>query len=184
LDRETLNPFVTTVPRVLVPHSNGFPDGFRVGGSQRLVMVADAVIATVAAVMVTASFPFYLYGAWVMIDADVVTWDVLVYHLKFIVTGLTLNTVPVVAWMLPRLMDQFGGLAVIHAFLGLQAYALLAFALTGIVRIFQAKRADDLHENMSAWRGRLRIGVVGYVVFWIGAYLVGVYRYVGRYVVG
>jgi hypothetical protein len=160
-------------------------------------MVDDAVIATVAAVMVTASFPFYLYGAWIMIDAETVTWDVLTYHLKFILTGLTLNTIPVVGWMVPRLLDQFGGLAVIHAFLGLQAYALLAFALTGIVRIFQAKRAadlydrpdqevdiDDLHENMSAWRGRLRIGVVGYVVFWLGAYAVGVYRYVGRYVVG
>jgi hypothetical protein len=160
-------------------------------------MVADAVIATVAAAMVTLSFPFYLYGAWIMIDAETVTWDVLVYHLKFIVTGLTLNTIPVVAWMGPRLFNQFGGLAVIHAFLGLQAYALLAFALTGIVRIFQAKRAadlyddphqdidlDDLHENMSAWRGRLRIGVVGYVIFWIGAYLVGIYRFVGRYVIG
>jgi hypothetical protein len=40
--------------------------------------------------------------------------------------------------MMPRLMDQFGGLAVLHAVLGLQAYAMLAFALTGIVRIFQA----------------------------------------------
>jgi hypothetical protein len=174
-----------------------FPDGFRVRGSQVVTMVADAVIATVAAAMVTASLPFYLYGAWVMIDAETVTWGVLTYHLKFIVTGLTLNTVPVVGWMAPRLLSQFGGLAVIHAFLGLQAYALLAFALTGIVRIFQAKRAadlyddpdqdidiDDLHENMSAWRGRLRIGVVGYVVFWFGAYLVGIYRFVGRYVLG
>jgi hypothetical protein len=93
--------------------------------------------------------------------------------------------------MMPRLLDQFGGLAVLHAVLGLQAYAMLAFALTGIVRIFQAKYAanlyrdpdqgvdlDDLHENMSAWRGRLRIGVFGYVLFWIGAYLIGVVRYV------
>ena len=92
--------------------------------------------------------------------------------------------------MVPRLMDQFGGLAVLHAVLGLQAYAMLAFALTGIVRIFQAKHAanlyhdpdqdvdlNDLHENMSAWRGRLRIGVFGYVLFWIGAYLIGVVRY-------
>jgi hypothetical protein len=72
---------------------------------------------------------------------------------------------------------------------------MLAFALTGIVRIFQAKHAanlyrdpdqdvdlDDLHENMGAWRGRLRIGVFGYVFFWLGAYLVGVVRYVQLHV--
>ncbi|EJN60487.1 DUF7321 family protein [Halogranum rubrum] len=158
-------------------------------------MVSDTAIATVAALMVTASFPFYLYGAWVMIDAETVTWDVLVYHLKFIVVGLTLNTVPVVTWMGPRLFEQFGGLSALHAVLGLQAYAMLVFALTGIVRIFQAKRAanlyhdpdqnvdlNDLHENMGAWRGRLRIGVFGYVLFWIGAYLLGIYRYLGGYI--
>ena len=158
-------------------------------------MVSDTAIATVAALMVTASFPFYLYGAWIMIDAEVVTWDVLTYHLKFIVVGLTLNTVPVVTWMGPRLLQQFSGLSALHAVLGLQAYAMLIFALTGIVRIFQAKRnanlyddpdqdvdLDDLHENMGAWRGRLRIGVFGYVLFWIGAYLLGIYRYVTGYV--
>ena len=157
-------------------------------------MVADAVIASVAAVLVTVSFPFYLYGAWVMLEAETVTWGVLVYHLKFIATGLVLNTVPVVVWMLPRLLDQLGGLAAIHAILGLQAYAMLVFALTGIVRIFQAKHAadlyrdpdqdvdiGDLHENMSAWRGRLRVGVVGYVLFWLGAYVVGIYRFAFRY---
>ena len=52
--------------------------------------VADETIAVVAMLLVTGSFPFYLYGAWIMIDAETVTWDVLVYHLKFIVTGLTL----------------------------------------------------------------------------------------------
>jgi len=154
-------------------------------------MVSEATVATLAGVSVTASFPFYLYGAWIVIDSETVTWSVLLRHLKFIVVGLVLTTVPVVGWMIPRLMDQFGGLAVLHAVLGLQAYAMLAFALTGIARIFQAKHAanlyrdpdqdvdlNDLHENMSAWRGRLRIGVFGYVLFWIGAYLIGVVRYV------
>ncbi|KTG09800.1 hypothetical protein AUR64_09205 [Haloprofundus marisrubri] len=157
-------------------------------------MVSDTAIATLAALMVTASFPFYLYGAWIMIDTETVTWDVLIYHLKFIVTGLALNTIPVVFWMAPRLLEQLGGLSALHAILGLQAYALLVFALTGIVRIFQAKRnadlyhnpdqeldLNDLHENMGAWRGRLRLGVFGYVLFWIAAYLVGVIRYVTMY---
>jgi len=121
---------------------------------------------------------------------------VLVYHLKFIVAGLTLNTIPVVAWMAPRLLQQLGeGLAAVHAFFGLQAYALLAFALTGIVRIFQAKRAhdlyedpdqdlalSDLHENADNWRRRLRVGVFGYVFLWVVAYLIGVVRYVLLYV--
>ncbi|MFB6129619.1 MAG: hypothetical protein ABEJ28_02230, partial [Salinigranum sp.] len=65
----------------------------------------------------------------------------------------------------------------------------------GIVRIFQVKRRanlyqdpdqdvalDDLHENMGAWRGRLRIGVAGYVLFWIGAWLIGIYRFFTLYV--
>ncbi len=157
-------------------------------------MLSDRLVATLAACSVTASFPFYLYGAKIMIDAEVVTWDVLVHHLKFIATGLTLNTVPVVGWMIPRLLDQLSGPAALHAVLGLQAYAMLVFALTGIVRIFQAKRGadlyddpggrdiDDLHENVGAWRGRLRIGVFGYVVFWLLAWVVGVYRYLVRYV--
>jgi len=158
-------------------------------------MVSEATTATLAGLSVTASLPFYLFGAWIVIDAETVTWRVLLRHLKFIVVGLVLTTVPVAGWMVPRLMDQFGGLAVLHAVLGLQAYAMLAFALTGIVRIFQAKHAanlyrdpdqdvdlNDLHENMSAWRGRLRIGVFGYVLFWLGAYLIGVVRYVQLHV--
>lgn len=158
-------------------------------------MVSEATAATLAGLSVTASLPFYLYGAWIVIDSETVTWHTLLRHLKFILVGLVLTTVPVVGWMAPRLMDQFGGLAVLHAVLGLQAYAMLAFALTGIVRIFQAKYAanlyrdpdqdvdlDDLHENMGAWRGRLRIGVFGYVLFWIGAYLIGIVRYVQLHV--
>jgi len=157
-------------------------------------MVDDVVFATVAVALVSASFPFYLYGAWYIINEPVVTWAVLVHHLKFVVTGLVLNTVPVVAWMAPRLLDQLGGLAALHAFLGLQAYALLLFGLSGIVRIFQAKRdaelysdpdpdvsIDELHEDMGKWRSRLRVGVFGYVFFWIFAYLVGVGRYVVKY---
>jgi len=158
------------------------------------MMVADVTIATLTALSVTASLPFFLYGAWIMLDSETVTWDVLTYHLKFIAVGLTLTTVPMVTWMMPRLLDQLGGLSALHAVLGLQAYAMLVFALTGIVRIFQAKREadlyrnpdqdvslNDLHENMSAWRGRLRIGVFGYVIFWFLAWGVGLYRYLLRY---
>ena len=157
-------------------------------------MVADVTIATLTALSVTASLPFFLYGAWIMLDSETVTWDVLTYHLKFIAVGLTLTTVPMVTWMMPRLLDQLGGLSALHAVLGLQAYAMLVFALTGIVRIFQAKREadlyrnpdqdvdlNDLHENMGAWRGRLRIGVFGYVIFWFLAWSIGLYRYVLRY---
>jgi hypothetical protein len=153
-------------------------------------MVGDAAVASVVALVVTASFPFYIYGAWIIIDTETVTWAVLTRHLRFVFAGLVLNTVPVAVWMVPRLFDQFGGLAALHAFLGVQAYALLAFALTGIVRILQVKRRhdlyhepdpgvelDDLHENMGAWRRRLRAGVAGYVLFWILAWVVGVLRY-------
>lgn len=153
-------------------------------------MVDASVVATLVALSVTASFPFFLYGAWIMIDAEIVTWDTLVHHLKFIVVGLVLTTGPLVGWMIPRLFNELSGLAVIHAFLGLQAYALLGFALTGIVRIFQAKRnanlysdpdhdvdLDELHENMSHWRTRLRVGVFGYTLLWIGAWLTGLYRF-------
>jgi len=153
------------------------------------------VVATVVGVVVTASFPFYLYGAWIVLDAETVTWATLVHHLRYIAVGLVLTTVPVAVWMVPRLAGQFGGLAVLHAVLGLQAYALLVFALTGIVRIFQVKRRHDLYhdpdpeadigeldENMPDWRRRLRVGVAGYVLFWLLAWVVGVARYVILYV--
>jgi len=158
-------------------------------------MVSESVLATVAALSVSASLPFYLYGAWYAIETEVMTWDRLLYHLKFVVTGLVLTTGPVALWMAPRLVDQMTGLAMIHAFLGLQAYAFLLLGLTGIVRIFQAKRRaelyrnpdpeadiDELHEHMGAWRRRLRIGVFGYTLLWILAYLVGIYRYFVDYV--
>ena len=150
----------------------------------------ETQVATAVAVVVTASFPFYLYGAWIILDSEVVTWAVLMRHLRYIATGLTLTTVPVVAWMAPRLLDQLDGFAALHAFLGLQAYALLVFGLTGIARIVQVKRAHDLyhepdpdvelstlHPNMDVWRRRLRVGVFGYLGLWILAWLVGMARY-------
>jgi hypothetical protein len=143
-------------------------------------------LATVVALLVTASLPFYLYGAWIVIDAEVVTWSVLMHHLKFIVVGLTLTTVPMLTWMVPRLFEGFSGPVAVHAFFGLQAYALLLFALTGIFHIFRAKRAhslyedpdqdveiSELHENMDAWRFRLRVGVFGYLLTWIIAWILG-----------
>jgi len=158
-------------------------------------MASETIVAAVMALVVTASFPLYLYGAWYILDQDVVTWDVLIHHLKFITVGLLLTTVPVVGWMAPRFFEQLGGFAALHAFLGLQAYAMLVVALTGIVRIFQVKRQhdlyetadrdvdiDELHENMGAWRGRLRIGVAGYVLFWMLAWLAGMIRFVLDYV--
>ncbi|MFC3478690.1 DUF7321 family protein [Halobacterium litoreum] len=157
-------------------------------------MVEDVVVASVAAAMVTASFPLYLYGAWIIIEAEPVTWGDLRHHLSYIFAGLALTTVPVLFWMLPRLFDQLGGFAVMHAFFGVQAYAFLAFALTGIVPILRAKREynlyhepdrdvdlDEIHENMGAWRLRLRAGVIGYVVCWLAAWVLGVIRFVLKY---
>lgn len=154
----------------------------------------DTTIATVVALMVTASFPFYLYGAWIILQHETVTWGVLTHHLKFVGTGLALTTTPVLVWMAPRLVwgsVGFDSFTALHVFLGAQAYALLTFALTGIVRIFQVKRRHDvyndpdpemaiseLHENMGAWRFRLRVGVFGYVILWLLAWVVGVARYV------
>ncbi|WP_123537169.1 DUF7321 family protein [Halosimplex salinum] len=158
-------------------------------------MVTDRVVATVVLLAVTASFPCFFYGAWYIIETEPVTWDVLMHHLKFVVTGLVLTTVPMLTWMAPRLLDQFGSFAMVHAFLGLQAYAMLAFGFTGIVRIFYAKRRYDLYndydedvlldeigsDRMSHWRSRVRIGVFGYVIFWVLAYGAGVARYALRY---
>ncbi|MFB6150948.1 MAG: hypothetical protein ABEJ40_03995 [Haloarculaceae archaeon] len=160
------------------------------------MVASEATIATVALASVTLSLPCFLYGAWYVIETEPVTWDVLVHHLRFVTTGLVLTTVPAVTWMLPRLPQQLGGFAMVHAFLGVQAYALLAFGLTGVVRIFRAKHEHDLYhedagdvrleeigsERMSHWRSRLRIGVFGYLIFWLLTYLAGVTRYVFRYV--
>ncbi|HET7325347.1 MAG TPA: hypothetical protein VFJ06_13550 [Halococcus sp.] len=160
-----------------------------------MVALADGTIATVVLLSVTASFPCLLYGAWIMIDAEAVTWGVLTHHLKFIFVGLALTTIPLLFWMLPRLAEQLGGASALHAVLGLQAYAMLVFGFTGIVRIFRAKYEHDLYhdydedvllaeigsDRMNHWRSRLRIGVFGYVIFWLLAYIVGFARYVLRY---
>jgi hypothetical protein len=156
---------------------------------------SDGLVATVVLASVSLSLPCFLYGAYYIIETEPVTWDVLVHHLKFVVTGLVLTTVPMVTWMMPRLVDQFGGLSALHAVLGLQAYAMLVFGFTGIVRIFRAKWEHDLYaeydqdvlldeiggDRMDHWRSRLRIGVFGYVIFWLLAYVVGLIRYVIRY---
>jgi len=158
-------------------------------------MVTDRVVATVVLLAVSASFPCFFYGAWYIIETEPVTWGVLMHHLKFVVTGLVLTTVPLLTWMAPRLLDQINPFAMVHAFLGLQAYAMLAFGLTGIVRIFTAKRRHDLYndydqdvlldeigsDRMDHWRTRVRIGVFGYTFFWILAYGAGLARYVLRY---
>ncbi|MFB6206127.1 MAG: hypothetical protein ABEJ05_06340 [Haloglomus sp.] len=165
-------------------------------------MVSDALVATAVAAAVTLSLPCFLYGAWIMLDAEQVTWGVLTHHLKFILTGLTLTTVPLVGWMFPRLFGlwgypgQFGGYSAVHAFIGFTAYAFLLFGFTGIVRIFRAKWEHDLYhdydedvllseigsERMDHWRSRLRVGVFGYTFFWILAWLTGLSRYALRYV--
>lgn len=160
-------------------------------------MVDEATLTTFAAITVTVSFPFYLCGAWVMIDTEMVSWDVLAYHLKIISSELVLNTVPVVMWMLPRLFQQFNRFSTLHTTLGLQAYATLIFALTGIIRIPRVKweanlcrnpdqdvSLGDLHENTSVWRGRLHVDVFGYVIFWVFTRLLGIYCYLSGYVFG
>ena len=157
--------------------------------------LGETATATLVLAAVACAFPCFVYGAWIMIDADAVTWDVLTHHLKFIAVGLTLTTVPLVGWMAPRILNQLNGFAALHAFLGLQAYAMLAFGFTGIVRIFRAKWEHDLYhdydedvlldeigdENMRFWRRRIRIGVFGYVTFWTLAFLTGAARYLLKY---
>lgn len=152
-------------------------------------------VATLVLAAVTLSLPCFLYGAWYIIQRDPVTWGVLVHHLRFIGAGLALTTVPLLVWMAPRLPGQLTGVAAVHAYLGLQAYALLAFAGTGIVRIFRVKRRWNLYtdydhdvvldeigaERFQHWRRRLRIGVFGYLFFWLLAYVVGLARYLLRY---
>ncbi|MEF8774157.1 MAG: hypothetical protein V5A23_04010 [Halobacteriales archaeon] len=155
-------------------------------------MVSDLALATAALVVVSASFPVFLKGAGVVLNAETVTWEVLVRHLTFIGIGLTLTTVPILVWMLPRFSRMVGArrLLFVHTFLGVQAYALLLFAMTGIYRVFTEKRRaeryrdpdpdddlNDLHPNMSAWRGRIRLGVFGFLFFWLLTYVAGVVRF-------
>ena len=156
----------------------------------------ELVWSTISLLLLAASFPFYLYGAWIILDAETVSWARLTRHLRYVFVGLVLTTVPILGWMLPRFVETFGrsGLVALHAIVGLQAYAMLAVALTGIVRIYQAKRAhdlyrnpdqdidlDDIHENMGSWRRRLRVGVFGYVILWVVSFLLGLSHYLSLY---
>lgn len=154
-------------------------------------MPAD-LVALVVVILVTASFPFYLYAGYIMIEADPVTWTDVKRHTLYTSVGLSLNTVPVVFWMIPRLARQFGGLSTLHAIVGLQAYAFLVLALNGVWKIYRAKQAYDQYhdpvadialtdldpERMSGWRTQLRLGVVGWLAFWILAYVTGMILYV------
>jgi hypothetical protein len=159
-------------------------------------MAASLVYATLTLGLLTVSLGFYLYGSWLIITESPVTWTVLRRHLWYISIGFVLTTVPLLGWMLPRLLSQFGGLLTVHGFLGLQAYAFLLFAVSGIVPIVRAKQRHDLyadpeqevmlgelHENMGTWRLRLRIGVIGYLAFWLLAYFLGTVYYVERYLI-
>ena len=155
-------------------------------------MVDDVVIATAALVTITLALPFFIKGADIILSAEYVYWEVLIRHLKYIGTGLVLTTLPILVWMIPRFGAQMGArqLLFVHAFLGLQGYALLVFGLSGIYHVFKEKRRadlyrdpdpdadlNDLHPDMKAWRGRIRIGVFGYLLFWIFSYIAGVARY-------
>lgn len=148
------------------------------------------VFALGAVLLVTASFPFYVYAAYIMIEADPVLWGDVKRHALYTSVGLTLNTIPVVFWMIPQLFRQFGGLSTVHAFLGLQAYALLVLALNGVWKIYRAKRAysgyedpsgielTDLDpERMSGWSTQVRLGVIGWMGFWTLAYVTGMLLY-------
>ncbi|WP_244605320.1 DUF7321 family protein [Halorhabdus rudnickae] len=161
-----------------------------------LAGIPDSTIALVVLVAVTLSLPCFLYGAWLMIVSDPITWGVLKRHLVVVTLGLALTTVPLVAWMIPKFWGQTSGVAVVHAFLGVQAYAFFVLAATGIVRILRAKWAsaefrgatdfeldalDDEEHDLGHWRGRLRIGVVGYTALWLLAYLTGLLRYALKY---
>jgi hypothetical protein len=159
-------------------------------------MVGSGTIAGLVVVAVSLSLPCFLYGAWLMIVSDPITWRILKRHLTVVGLGLLLTTVPLVTWMIPKFWSQYTGLAVVHAFLGVQAYAFFLLAVTGIVRILRAKWAsaefrqaddfdldalDDAGQDLGHWRARLRIGVVGYTVLWLLAYVTGVARYVFKY---
>lgn len=147
----------------------------------------DTTWAIAAAICVTLSLPLYLHGLWVILQSEVVTWSVLMVHLRSIGIGLVLTLVPVIGWMLPQLLSgRFSGLIGVHVFLALQSFAFLAIALWGIVPIFRRKRdhglyrdpsqdigIDAIDERMPIWRRRLRIGVFGYLVLWILSYLTG-----------
>lgn len=157
-------------------------------------VVSDFVIASSTLGMITISLGFYIYGSWLIITSDPVTWRVLTRHLRYISIGLALTTAPLLGWMFPRLLSRLGGVLTIHGILGLQAYAFLLFAVSGIVPIIRVKRRhelysgqgsdvviDELHEDIRTWRIRLRVGIIGYLTFWVISYFLGVIYYLNRY---
>lgn len=158
-------------------------------------MLSDRTVATIVFVVVSASLPLYLHGIWVILRSERVTWSVLVAHLRSIIPALLLTFVPVVVWMLPRMIGgQVSGLIGVHAFVALQSYALLLIGFWGIIPIYRAKRRYNLYrdpdrdvdlgeldEKMPHWRRRLRIGVFGHFALWLLAYGIGIVIYVRGY---
>lgn len=148
-------------------------------------------VRTAIVFAVSLSLPLYIHGVLVILRSERVTWGVLMRHLRSIIPGVVLTLVPVVSWMLPRFFSgQYSSLLTVHAFFALQAYAFLAIGLWGIIPIFRAKRARGLYrepnpdlelteidDRMPHWRRRLRIGVFGYLGFWLIAYATGLAMY-------
>ncbi len=161
-------------------------------------MLSERTIATVVLIVVSLSLPLYLHGVWIILRSEMVTWGVLMAHLRSIIPGILLTAIPVLVWMLPQAIGgRFTGLLALHIFLAIQAYALLVIGLWGIVPIYRAKRAhnlyhepdpaiaiDELDERMPHWRRRLRIGVFGYLLLWSLSYIVGLAVYARFYLVG
>ncbi|MFP4590000.1 MAG: hypothetical protein ACLFMX_03160 [Halobacteriales archaeon] len=154
-------------------------------------MVSEELLATTTLAVVTLSLPLYLHGVWTILRVEVVTWGVLVRHLRSIGLALALTALPVVGWMVPSLLTgRFTSVVGVHVFLALQSYAFLALGLWGIVPIYRAKRRrnlyhepdpdvdlTDLDERMPQFRRRLRLGVFGHLALWVLAYLVGLLLY-------
>ena len=158
-------------------------------------MLDDHLLATISLISVSLSLPLYLYGVWIILRVEQVTWRILMAHLRVVITALALTTIPVLFWMLPQSFTWgFSGLIAVHIFLALQSYALLLIGLWGIVPIFRAKHRHNLYhdpdpdidlteldERMPHWRRRLRIGVFGHLVFWILSYFLGIAFYLRVY---
>lgn len=158
-------------------------------------MPSEVAMATTVAGLVSLSLPLYLYGVWVILRAEVVSWRVLIRHLTAIGLALTLTGICVVGWMVPSLVGgRLTSLIGVHVFLALQSYAMLVLGLWGIVPIYRAKRRHDLYhdpdpdldlaeldERMPQWRRRLRVGVFGHLLFWLLAYVLGLSVYVQLY---
>lgn len=158
-------------------------------------MVSEVVFATAVVGLVSLSLPLYLYGVWVILRTEVVTWQVLVRHLWAIGFALALTAAGVLGWMIPSLLGgRLTSTIGVHVFLALQSYALLILGLWGIVPIYRAKRRHNLYhepdptldlaeldDRMPQWRRRLRVGVFGHLFFWLLAYALGLVVYLELY---